>query len=56
MDKENVDPNTIQKVFLNLTIKEMCRQVSVHCLDRGILLRNIFEKLFSVFELSQKEL
>lgn len=37
----------VLQLVMNLSIKEMVRQVSVHCQERGNLLQRMFEHLFA---------
>ena len=49
MSSEGQDlPHSIYRVILNLTIKEACRQITVHCQERGTLIRKLFEMMFSL--------
>lgn len=45
--------HSIHRVILNLTIKEACRQVTVHCQERGTLIRQLFEMMFSLIVSAQ---
>ena len=40
---------------MNICVKELTRQVSVHCLERGLLVQKVFESYAKIIELINKD-
>ena len=48
VDSSREERQKLKELTLNIAIKEICRQVSVHCLERGGLLVKLFDQFFEL--------